>query len=484
MRRVVVPIVTRVAQREHGPVRGHARSDVTDDGSPVPATPYNDTAVVDTTWDGAAAQAHLSNDAGQATYERVYAWRDPSKDADTKAAYKLPHHEVDANGKPGAANAAGCRSALAAIGGARGGVAIPSGDVAAVKSHLQKHLDKYNAGKDKGDSTWEYVDEVAVEVGMRAAVRVQVDSRVWAINPRVLAALCSLDGQSLAQATVAELEAARPKPSAQPNGGVAIVALHGVLMPSGGGLMSLLFGGAGLSSFQSDLRAAVADDSVSAIVIDVDSPGGLVDHIPETAAQIRAARAAKPVVAVANTQADSAAYWLASQADEISVTPSGEVGSIGVYRLHRDTSEAHAMRGIAPTLISAGKYKVEGNPYEPLADDARAAMQDEVDDYYGMFVGDVARGRDVSSSDVTGGYGEGRALHARQAVKAGLADRVETLGDAVRRIVHPRGRAALEDRRAAWNDALEARAAHQDDRDPEIAYTPEERSRLLAVLAE
>ena len=92
----------------------------------------------------------------------------------------------------------------------------------------------------------------------------------------------------------------------------------------------------------------------------------MVDQIPETAAQTRAARAQKPIVAVANTQADSAAYWLASQADEIVVTPSGEVGSIGVYQMHRGLSEAHAMRGIAPTLVSAGKYKVEGNPYEPF----------------------------------------------------------------------------------------------------------------------
>jgi len=301
-------------------------------------------------------------------------------------------------------------------------------------------------------------------------------SRVWAISPAVLAALLDLDGSLFAHGQVAELEAARKKAASAGGGGVGVVPLHGVLMPGGGGLLSLLFGGGGLESFQSDMRQAVADDSIDVIVMDVDSPGGMVDHIPETAAQIRAARAVKPVVAVSNTQADSAAYWLASQADEVSVTPSGEAGSIGVYRLHRDLSEAHAMRGIKPTLVSAGKFKVEGNPYEALDDGAREQFQAEVDDYYGMFTADVAKGRGVAVADVKSGYGEGRALHAKQAVQAGIADRVETLQDAVRRVAHPRGRAALEDRRAAHHELEESGPA-------QVAYTPDERRRLLAVLA-
>ena len=334
---------------------------------------------------------------------------------------------------------------------------------------------------ESGDSNRDHPDNFSE--GSRAAVRLQIASRVWAIHPDMLAALCDLDQTLFAHGTVAELEAARTKTVAVGGGGVGVVPLHGILMPGGSGLLSLLFGGGGLEVFHSSLRAALADDSVDVIVMDVDSPGGMVDHIPETAAQIRAARAVKPIVAVSNTQADSAAYWLASQADELSVTPSGEAGSIGVYRLHRDLSEAHAMRGIKPTLVSAGKYKVEGNPYEPLDENAQAQFQAEVDDYYGMFTADVAKGRGAAVADVKSGYGEGRALHAKQAVQAGIADRVETLGDAVRRVAHPRGRAALEDRRAAWDAALERRAAHQD-RHEQVAYTPEERSRLLAVLAD
>ena len=329
--------------------------------------------------------------------------------------------------------------------------------------------------------------------GLAAAIRVQASGRVWAIHPRVLAALGALDNQELWAATVAELEARQPNGQAERAGQIATVPLKGILMPNAGGLFALLFGGSGLGTFQSALADAAADPKVSAIVMDIDSPGGMVDQIPETAAQIRAARAVKPVVAVANGQADSAAYWLASQADEIVVTPSGEAGSVGVYQLHRDMSEAHAMRGIAPTLVSAGKYKVEGNPYEPLGDEAQAAMQADVDDYYGMFTADVAKGRGVEQSAVQQGYGEGRALHARQAVAAGLADRVDTLPATLRRVASPRGRAAIDQRRQ--EAALEL--AEFEPTEPSVAamelarsrfarptYTPEERHRLLAVLAD
>jgi ClpP class serine protease len=86
-----------------------------------------------------------------------------------------------------------------------------------------------------------------------------------------------------------------------------------------------------------------------------------------------------------------------------------------------------ASEGVKTTLISAGKYKTEGNPYEPLSDEARAAMQAMVDDYYGMFTRAVAKGRGVSVDAVRNGFGEGRMVSASQAVKNGMADRVATL---------------------------------------------------------
>jgi hypothetical protein len=93
--------------------------------------------------------------------------------------------------------------------------------------------------------------------------------------------------------------------------------------------------------------------------------------------------------------------------------PSADVGSIGVYAAHVDASAAARRRGLKYTLISAGKFKVEGNPFEPLSDEARAAMQASVDEFYAMFTSDVAKNRDVSVKDVRNGYGEGRVLTAK-----------------------------------------------------------------------
>ena len=108
---------------------------------------------------------------------------------------------------------------------------------------------------------------------------------------------------------------------------------------------------------------------------------------------IREARARKPILASVNSQAASAAYWLASQATSVSITPGGAVGSIGIFMLHADMSRALDQAAVTMTLIAAGEGKTYGNPYEPLADGARAQMTARVNQIYDQFVGDVARGR-------------------------------------------------------------------------------------------
>jgi len=124
-------------------------------------------------------------------------------------------------------------------------------------------------------------------------------------------------------------------------------------------------------------------------------------------------------------EAASAAYWIGSQATKFYVTPSGEVGSIGVWSMHVDYSRANEQDGIAVTFVSAGEHKVEGNPHEPLSDEARAEMQRSVDETYREFVAAVARGRNVTPAKVLADFGNGRMLTARAAVQAGMADAVK-----------------------------------------------------------
>jgi signal peptide peptidase SppA len=174
---------------------------------------------------------------------------------------------------------------------------------------------------------------------------------------------------------------------------------------------------------------------VSAIIIDIDSTGGLIDLVPETAAEVRAARGnGKQIVAIANTMAGSAAYWIAAQADEMVVTPSGQVGSIGVYTIHEDVSKLEERIGIKTTVISAGRFKAEGSPWEPLSRGAQQALQSNVDDLYALFVQDVAAGRGVKTAAVTAGYGEGRMVLAAQALPLKMVDRVETIEQTIIRL--------------------------------------------------
>jgi signal peptide peptidase SppA len=187
--------------------------------------------------------------------------------------------------------------------------------------------------------------------------------------------------------------------------------------------------GTSVQQFTQEFRQAVNDPNVKAIVIDVDSPGGSVSGVDELATEIFNARSKKKITAVSNCLCASAAYYLAAQASEVVVSPSSMTGSIGVFMAHQDESKKFEQMGIKVTLISAGKYKVDGNNLGPLSDTARASTQGLVDTFYGKFAKAVARGRGVKVSAVTDGFGEGRVLTAEDAVKAGLADRVATLDD-------------------------------------------------------
>ncbi len=149
-------------------------------------------------------------------------------------------------------------------------------------------------------------------------------------------------------------------------------------------------------------------------------------------AGVLALRQRKPVVAVVNPFAASAAYHIASQATEVVVVPSGQVGSIGTFVMHVDTSAALEMAGLKVTLISAGKHKVAGNEFEPLDSETEAAIQRDVNTFNDVFVRDVARGRGVPQARVRGtSFGEGRMVLARQAQRAGLVDRVATVEQVV-----------------------------------------------------
>jgi len=250
---------------------------------------------------------------------------------------------------------------------------------------------------------------------------------------------------------------------------VAVIPIRGVLAHRMGS-MEESSGGASAEHIGAMLAQVAADDSIKTIVYDIDSPGGTVPGIPELAAQMFALRGVKRQVAQVNDMAASAAYWLASQADEIVSVPSGSVGSIGVFSAHEDLSAALEKEGIKMTLISAGKYKVAGSPFEPLSDEERAVIQARVDDAYGQFVKDVARGRGVTPAAVRGGFGEGRMLDAKAAKAAGMIDRTGTMDETLARLTARSTRASAGGMRG--EDEAPAVVAVVDSAVPAVAVPP------------
>lgn len=184
----------------------------------------------------------------------------------------------------------------------------------------------------------------------------------------------------------------------------------------------------GYNDLAADVEDALGKADVHAIALVMDSPGGEVAGAFELAERIYAARGRKPMVAVADGMAASAAYLAASAADEVVLTPTSYVGSIGVVMRHVDFSRALANDGITVSHIFAGEHKIDGNPYQPLPDAVRAALQADIEGLYQMFVQAVAKHRGMDEQavrDTRAGVYRGVA-----AVAARLADRIGTV-DAV-----------------------------------------------------
>lgn len=173
----------------------------------------------------------------------------------------------------------------------------------------------------------------------------------------------------------------------------------------------------------------MADPNVRHIVLAVHSPGGEVAGCFELSDKIEGLRGQKPITAFSWDMAYSAAYALASAADELAVTRSGGTGSVGVVTMHVDYSEAMKKWGVKVTFIYAGKYKVEGNGYEPLAEEAKDRIQARIDRLYGVFVETVARNRGMDQDAVR--KTEAMCYDAADSVEIGFADRIGSPEDEI-----------------------------------------------------
>lgn len=278
----------------------------------------------------------------------------------------------------------------------------------------------------------------------------------WAIQPDKLEAISSFlvfkaRGGTLTDEEVqARISDRRATETGKAPGGVAVLPVHGVISQRMG-MMQDISGGTSTETLAQQFDAALADDTVKAIVFSHDSPGGGTYGVDELASKIRRARGVKPIIAQVDSLSASASYYLASQADEIVVTPGGEAGSIGVYSVHEDISKMLEREGVKPTLIRAenGIYKAETASHQPLGEEARDYLQQRVNLAEEAFIKAVAAGRKVSQATVRDSFGKGRMFGAAELVKRGMADRIGTMQETLQRfgVASPRIGAAANSRR-------------------------------------
>lgn len=254
--------------------------------------------------------------------------------------------------------------------------------------------------------------------------------RPLAMAPRQLDALLAttLDGNAAALALDRTRDAARAYEVTE--GGIAVVPVIGPLVARHD-WMSSLFGAASYNELGDAVENAATDPAVRAILLEVDSLGGEVGGLFDLVERLSAIgkESGKPLWAVASEAALSAAYAIASAADRLYVTRTGEVGSVGVVAVHIDESAADAMAGLKWTLIHAGARKVDGNPHQPLSATAQADIQADVDALHGELVNLIASNRGLAPDMVRAT--EATVYRGARGVEIGFADRVGTVDQAL-----------------------------------------------------
>lgn len=209
---------------------------------------------------------------------------------------------------------------------------------------------------------------------------------------------------------------------------IALISIEGIITKKPD-IMAFLMGGNAPSqlialAFEEALKA----HSIHSIMLLIDSPGGTVDGTQELATTIAAGRGKKNIIAHTDGMMASAAYWIGAAADRVYISgDTTQVGSIGVVAAHLDVSRLLENIGIKITEIYSGKYKRIASAYEPLSQEGRQTIQDEVDYIYSVFVNDVAKYRGLSV-DKHETWANGRIFTGKQAVKAGLVDGVKPIG--------------------------------------------------------
>lgn len=212
--------------------------------------------------------------------------------------------------------------------------------------------------------------------------------------------------------------------------GVAIIPVAGPLFRYAN-LFTMISGASSYELIARDFTAALENPKIKGIILDIDSPGGEVNGVSELSNMVYAARGKKPVVAYASGDAASGAYWIASAADEIVVSETSALGSIGVVGMYQGKS------GKSADAVEIVSSQSPHKRLDPTSDEGRNRLQTRIDSMADVFIGTIARNRDVSAEDVQNHYGGGDVMIGAKAVSAGLADRIGSLEGLIAELSSP-----------------------------------------------
>jgi len=209
-------------------------------------------------------------------------------------------------------------------------------------------------------------------------------------------------------------------------GSTAVVEINGPVVNGDAGFMRL-FGVLGYDNIGKAAVEAAMHPDTKAMLYHINTPGGDVAGIVDMSALLTQLSSLKPSAVYTTEQMASAGYWMASAIiGVISASPTAVLGSIGVLRVHAENSKQAAQAGITRTVLRSGEYKAEVNSIEPLTDGAKARAEEQLAEVHKLFRKQVSIGRPNLSADQLAEVTKGQTFLGQMAVKAGLADKVQS----------------------------------------------------------
>lgn len=267
-----------------------------------------------------------------------------------------------------------------------------------------------------------------------ARIYARVMDAIWASTPQTpFSILEFLEGYEKPEAREGDAKAKKEKPELYSvYNGVAVHNISGIIGKNLSAL-DIECGGYDVNALTEALVDMHVDDKVKEIVLNIDSPGGVVTGVPEVSELV--AESEKPIVSYTDSLAASAAYWIGSQTNAFFSARSAEVGSIGVYSLHIDRSRMMANAGMELEVFRSGRNKAAGIYGSPLTDEQKKSIQKSVESIGTEFRSSVvAKRKSVKPESM-----EGQTYMGNDALESGLIDGIApSLASVISRLIESR----------------------------------------------